>query len=152
MEDIDIAEVPVLMERLVPQYLAGLFDGEGCINVCTPKHTGIPFLQVTVSQAGEDGRLVMSMVASKFRGTTSTWQSKEGRRKPATKCIWNGKNAKPFLECIKDHVVLKRKRVEFALKFIELIGDNNSSYARREIGAKIIQLNDSWKRVGGGGS
>lgn len=98
--------------RLSPQWLAGFFDGEGC--VCGTIQGGSPNLQITLTQKDP---AILAIISLKFPAKI---QSNGG---DGFRLAWGGKSALPFLEFIKDYVIIKKRQVELAFEFIPLIAD-----------------------------
>ena len=119
------SELDIALERLTPQWLAGFFDGEGCITVVR-HHNDMPSLVVNVTQCDEN---TLALIAMKFGGKVSI------RKTPhANKTIffvqWGGRSALPLLECILPHVILKRKLVEWGIQLGRLHGDRGNIQER----------------------
>lgn len=104
-------EIVEAASRLTPQWLAGFFDGEGCVCVHKCASDFSFTFQVTVSQAEPK---ILALIALKF-GLSVNVSKSNGRRMFVARAM--GRGAIPFLEYIKDHVVCKRRQVEAALEF-----------------------------------
>ena len=87
-------------------YVAGLFDGEGCIHIqknCQMKIT------ITQKKVG-----ILYLLKMKYGGNVyhqeraSNWQ------------LSKKKDTKPFLEAIKPHSLIKREQIEIALQMFAL--------------------------------
>ena len=147
---LDLTDLASLGPRLTPEYLAGFFDGEGSI---TSHGRGqlCPTVQVNITQTGQAGLLVMAAIATRFGG--GPYEKKRpshGRWKHCYQCAWTGSGAKAFLECIRPHVIIKKKMVEAALEFIDLLGKRGGDTPsqvnidrRIELAGRITQLNDA---------
>ncbi len=105
--------------RLTPQWLAGFFDGEGSVFICQSPGMKNPQLRVSITQAEP---VLLVLIATKFDIPCGPHHRPDPRsRKPKYEIVYNGKNAVPLLEYVKNHVILKRKQVELALEFAALI-------------------------------
>jgi len=106
--------------RITPQWLAGFFDGEGCVSVFK-NGDGLPRIGVSV---GQSEPTVLSLIAIRFGNIcnpSEKYSKKLGKR--FFLVSWSGKSALPILEMIKDHVIIKRKQVELGIEMIKLISD-----------------------------
>lgn len=132
-------------------YLAGLFDGEGCIFAARSKAglQGSMSMRLTISAAGDEGKAFLDQVQA-FIGVgviqpngTSSPRSKPGwrwytHRQAETKYV---------LEQMMPYLILKRPRALLALEFIEIGGMNNLPKTevvkarREEIFDEIRRLN-----------
>ena len=105
------------MKRLSWKYIAGLVDGEGCIDVVVNKRSDSYYVQprvrITMCVVAEE---LMDIICNNFKGT------REYRK--VTNPNWNdsitwnasGYNrACTFLRNIKNHVIVKREQTKLAL-------------------------------------
>lgn len=89
-------------------YLAGFFDGEGCIALYKRNTWG---LQVTVSQ---NSYAVLDMFDTAFPGGTFT---------PMVRVInlaWYTMSAWPVIETLRPHLIVKRAQAELAQEYIDI--------------------------------
>lgn len=152
----DFKDAQELGSRMTPDYLAGFFDGEGSVTACGRGFDRVPTIQVNLTQTGLHGLLLLAMIASRFGG--GPYEKKRPSIKnwePCYRCTWTGSSAKPFLEYIKNSVILKKKLVDSALDFIELLGHRGGPTPtienvekRTELASKISNLNDAARRAG----
>lgn len=91
---------------LKPEYVAGLFDGEGCIYI-SPNLVG---LQVSVTQKKPE---ILYLLASQYGGSVS----KYGKQACHKWRIWDTKEIEHFLQEILPHCLIKRGEVEIGLLF-----------------------------------
>lgn len=111
-----------LLEKMTPQYLAGFFDGEGCVNVTFDKRRGEqPQIRVQVWQKQPE---MIAALFTKFpdghicdrkvilRGKNHGWTVNYG-------VTWYGLFCKGILSYIAPHVVLKKDQVLLALRFLD---------------------------------
>ena len=99
-------------------WLAGFFDGEGGIFVGDHPRA----LPIFVSLTNRDQSSILLVLREFPLGTLITTESK-GNSSTTYQIRWQGRKASPFLEAIKDKVVIKKSQVELALRFISLISD-----------------------------
>lgn len=132
------------VNRITPEYVAGLFDGEGCVSSSLNNHGNVR-LRVTITQKSP---YILQLIGIKFPGTLqkhngkSSWYS----------LIWTGSMCVPILEYIKDHVVIKHALVENGIKLAQLFL-YNAGYSgtmtelikkeREGLMSKIMNINKS---------
>lgn len=100
-----------MVPRITAQWLAGFFDGEGCVSAS--KRGPMYSVKVSISQSDP---LILSMIALKFNNTTFSSYTSSLSKKPTYAVIWTGRSVLEILEFIKDHVIVKRKQVDAAIK------------------------------------
>ena len=122
MATLDKSELDIALERLTPQWLAGFFDGEGCI---------------TVTMSGVNNpRVMMSITQSDYNILHAIWitfvepgtgclfkpvrKNPRGKENPCWLLHFTGKSCLPILRVIRPHVILKRKLVEWGIEMAEL--------------------------------
>jgi hypothetical protein len=127
------------LARITPQWLAGFVDGEGCVSVCrNPKlHT----VQLIVAQSEPK---VLFAICVKFPSGIVKERVQKGHRGFTIR--WCGRNVIPVLEYIKDHVICKRRQVDYALEMAKLINSTSipsvsNSKRREELASMIRQAN-----------
>jgi len=122
--------------RLSPQWLAGFFDGEGCVGVYA--NTSYTKLDVNISQKNPG---ILAIISLKFPAKVSY-----SKKDDTYHIAWSGRNAIPVLEFIKDYVIVKKRQVELALEFTSLIigkgycPSNEQLERREEIGIELKRL------------
>jgi hypothetical protein len=99
------------VSKITSQWLAGFFDGEGCVCIRTSQSSGSFSLVVKLTQ--KDIK-ILSLVLLKFPDGNFDFSD------TPTIC-WNGVFAKDILLYIKEDVIIKRKQVAIALEFISLL-------------------------------
>lgn len=120
LSSLSVAESDVLLDfvaRLTPQWLAGFFDGEGC--VCGLYSNGYPYLTVTIPQK-EPG--ILAIIALKFP-TKVRYVSQNKNHV----LHYAGRKALPLLEFIKDYSIVKRKEIELGIELASLLVDSRSN-------------------------
>jgi hypothetical protein len=129
-------EVLEAAARLTPQWLAGFFDGEGCVSASKDRH-GHANLLVCVSQSEPK---ILSLIQFAFGGTFSVNTT---RGCHGYKVTWSGRMAIPILELIKDFVICKRRQVEAGLELAKLMGTGG----RVEVSNAIHDLREKYAVV-----
>jgi LAGLIDADG-like domain len=101
--------------RLTPQWVAGFFDGEGCVTSSKDRQ-GHATLHVCVAQSEPK---ILVLLQGLLGGSFSINTTRGSR---GYKLYWNGRNSLSILEYIKDHVICKRRQVEAGIEFAKLFG------------------------------
>jgi hypothetical protein len=118
MATLEKSELDIALERLTPEWLAGFFDGEGCISVV--RRRGMPGLSVHLSQSEYN---ILVLIGMKYGADRMPYKHHDKKNWKTGWCLaFYGKSAMPFLEAIRDHVVLKRKLVEWGIEMAKLHG------------------------------
>lgn len=122
--------------QITPQWLAGFFDGEGCIFTC--KH-GISY-NVLVSITNRNVE-AMTLIASKYPKFTFLKNTNE---KSCFTVQWRGTSARGILEDICPFLVIKQERAKAALAMIALLRNGSGPISednmkKREELAKVIK-------------
>jgi hypothetical protein len=101
-------------EKLTPQYLAGLFDGEGSISMgqCNPG-SGWRRILVNLGQTGQED--LIRTIAEIYPGAVTP------RKNGFLQINFRRAGAEKLLHCIKDHVIIKEVRVKLAIEIFKLI-------------------------------
>lgn len=126
-------------EKITAQWLAGFFDGEGCVS-CYLQNS-VMKLDVFVAQSHFP---LIAAIADLFQQQPRVHCKS---RKTCYSIHFTGKGCLNFLEYIKDHVIVKREQVLLAIEFANLIGnsgpskDSTSQVKRRALGQQIRELN-----------
>ena len=117
MARLEQSELDIALERLTPEWLAGFFDGEGCVS-CV-RHRGMPSLSVNITQCDQS---ILTLIGMKYgSGRAPLAKPRRGARHSQGFVLqFCGKSALPFLEAIAPHVILKRKQVEFGIEMAKL--------------------------------
>lgn len=125
------------MKRLPTKYLAGLIDGEGCIDLCVSYGKYIrPRVRIALA---EPSKFVLDMIQNTYGGhlykrevTNPDWQNSY-----SWELVGYGQVC-CFLRNIKNFLYIKRQQAEFILKLENLIrgkvlGDEPKRIAREEL-------------------
>jgi hypothetical protein len=145
--DMNEGEALEALARATPQWLAGFFDGEGCVSVRQPHPGDPPTVRVTIAQAEPK---VMAVIAFKFSLRIIENVVKGRRYFGVSVC---GRSALPFLNTIKDFVVCKRRQVEAAIELLNLVSRDTKEIKeetllkRQELAKIIRESNGAVNRV-----
>jgi hypothetical protein len=128
MATLEKSELDIALERLTPEWLAGFFDGEGCVSASTSNgrrgELRNPRLIVHVTQSDYQ---LLSLIAMKFSPDGCMYspvRKRGGHEKRPIYCVsFGGKSCLPFLEYIAPHVILKRKLVLWGIEMAKLTGE-----------------------------
>jgi hypothetical protein len=101
--------------ELSPQYLAGLFDGEGCVSSVLGS-SGAVNIAVSISQKFPE---ILMKIAEKFPTKVRPCASAGGKY-PYFQLDWGGQRALPILQYIRDFVFIKRSQVEVGIRLAEI--------------------------------
>jgi hypothetical protein len=113
---------------LSAQYVAGLFDGEGCVSsskgFVKGKYVKYPRIRLQITIANTHIGLLQLLV--KWFGGGYIDKMSGERIKPCYSWRVCGKtNMSKFLNYIKEYSIIKRKQIELGLEFCETLRDEN---------------------------
>lgn len=96
------------------EYLAGFFDGEGCIDIATrgSKHKQL-YLRLAVSQTNLQ---VLSDIQEEFGGGIYTIKKRADHHKQAWVLVWTTKTALDVLKRIYPYLKVKRSQAQLVLE------------------------------------
>ena len=103
--------------RLKPEYVAGLFDGEGCVLICQENRRGKSTFRLRAVLA--NNHLILSLIQECYGGYL--------QYKPHNNHLtWDSKQAADFLLKIHPWTIIKRPQIELALAFSNRIQRSNN--------------------------
>lgn len=105
------------MKRVSWKYLAGLIDGEGCIDLATTKVNDQFYIQprLRIGMA-DNARFLLEMCQLNFGGYFSTRESKNENWQSSTCWTLSGyKNTCSVLRNVVNHLLLKKEQARFCL-------------------------------------
>lgn len=145
----DYDEILESAARFTPQWLAGFFDGEGSVRVkaCDSRIT-----RLCVNITNSDLRS-LTLIGLRFAACGPYPVNGKKEHKKLYQVSWSGKSAKPVLEFIKDHVIIKRERVLLGIQMAELTGERGHDVSeenkleRERIAALVTAMNDAPRRI-----
>jgi len=102
------------------EWLAGFFDGEGCINITVAGKHRRCILRLYIVNTDMD---VLSRIQSEYGGFLSERvHPNHPNWKPCGTLTWTNQQARELLERIGKHIILKRRQLDLALEFLSLRG------------------------------
>lgn len=106
------------MDRVTPQWIAGLFDGEGCVSSSLDSYGNVK-LRVEIAQSNIH---VLQLICTKVPGTifSAKQKNKSGTVSDVHRIRWNDGGCLKILEYIKDYVIIKHTLVETGIKLSQL--------------------------------
>lgn len=126
------------MKRLSWKYVAGLIDGEGCIDLqhiyhreYPDKHYFTPRIRVTFVQSCE---FLLELLQNNYGGscaittrnfTNPVWQN-------AVTWVIQGKKVRPFLQNIANHMLIKKEQARFCIWIIDNVMGKHTDKEVRE--------------------
>jgi hypothetical protein len=124
-----------------PKWIAGFFDGEGCVGVYFNNQcngTKYYCLSVQITQSGSIGRVVMDQLKEQYGG--SVYERKVG---PGRKVNWKwsavSNDAVAFLKDIVPYLFVKKEQAELAIQFQGISSKRIDSEEAINLAARIKQ-------------
>jgi len=105
------------MNKLTAAYLAGLIDGEGCLDFGTNKKRGYYQPRIRITLVEKD---VILWLQNSFGGGFAVREFDNENWKTAYTWTLNGNRVKPFLLKVRPYLRIKRKQCDILLKKVEL--------------------------------
>ncbi len=111
--------------QLSSEYLAGFFDGEGCVRIERVKvknRHGVyrDFHQYrAVVKIAQGSRKVLDLIRDQFGGGCLTSQDRDARCMRVYSLEFRGPRAERFIRLIEPHSIVKQPELQLALMFIE---------------------------------
>lgn len=105
---------------MTPEYLAGFFDGEGCINITVHGKIRQVVLRIYIANTNE---AILREIQATFGGYVHI-RAKANKCgwKPFGRIIWQGSTAtRRLLKITGPHLRLKRRQLELALEFLSFM-------------------------------
>lgn len=112
--------------RLTPQWLAGFFDGEGCVSSAIGP-SGAVNIAVSLPQKKPE---VLSLIAMRFPAEVRLCRASKGLSRYYHQIDYIANSAIPLLEYIKEHVIVKRDQVILGLKLARLCAPKNEGWRK----------------------
>ena len=105
------------MKRVSWKYLAGLIDGEGCIDLATTKVNEQFYIQPRLRIAmANNAQFLLGMCQANFGGHFEYRESKNDNWQDSTSWILSGyKKSCPILRNVVNHLFLKKEQARFCL-------------------------------------
>lgn len=129
------------MNKLTAEYLAGFFDGEGCVYIS--KHKGKknnPYYAVRLTIANTY-KPVIDLIEEAFDGFTQrTSAEKSDNQRSAFACeIYRKDKIKEFIKMILPYTIVKKEQLIMALEFLEHM---DISVSGKEVPKQIIDYRE----------
>jgi hypothetical protein len=105
-------------EEVLLAYLAGLFDGEGCVMIAKKKTRGVsPSFGLNVSLSNTDGR-VTQLLKQRFGGYVKYAPDRRPNHRACYFwCLSGARMGAAFLQSIRPYTVIKSEQIDLALRF-----------------------------------
>lgn len=108
---------------ITKEYLAGFFDGEGCIYLGTTSASGTnrkyPSLIVSLAQSGENGLHLLLDIQKEYGGSLSHKKKIKDSHKDAYQLRWRGKKGVIFLDQIGKYLKIKQQKASDVCNFMD---------------------------------
>lgn len=115
------------------QYIAGYFDGEGCVSITRDNRNRSNSFNIYIS-LGSTVIEPLLLLKEIYSGSIKEYKNKGGvKRKTIWYWVITSKLAEIFLEDIKDYLIIKRPQAELALELRKLIPKRSSRHPKEEI-------------------
>jgi len=130
-------------------YLAGLFDGEGCISICPRRDKYNDNAFIFCIQITNTNTTLMKWLVEHFGGVyySQDGKSRKSNWKPSYRWRVKGRrNEEEFLLGVLPYLVVKREQALLALEFVRMWQEKDPT-RRNEIMTKMRELNHRGKSV-----
>lgn len=125
-------------------WMAGFFDGEGCVSVIKRNHDNVFTLVVQVVTTD---LLTMKMIQTAFKGVLTARKPQEVNHKFSWEWRLTGRKAKEFLELIYPYSITKRKEIEVALKYPHTKSGHRISASTRNLREELREELQKLKKL-----
>jgi hypothetical protein len=143
MDDINILfssqeKLLEVVARMTPQWIAGFFDGEGCVSPKIEHHGTIANVRVSVTQKDPT---ILSLIGLKFPGghfSIKNRQIASGKATTVThELMYTGASCQALLEYIKDHSIVKKEQILLGLDMCKLVTYSGGKLSEAERSKRI---------------
>ena len=132
-------------------YLAGFFDGEGCVGYynANPNPEGTPYFHVSINISNTDPRPILWMQKLLGFGKAKSANVSGKRRQAYQWQISKRSDVKTFLELVRPYLIVKAEQADVILALFEMEKDYTGKHGsvtpevtarRREAAAKVKAL------------
>lgn len=125
--------------RLTPQWVAGFFDGEGCVSPKIEHYGTSANIRVTITQKNP---AILGLLCIKFLGGSIQVKNRivrEGSGSSRVHELWYTGNAVlPLLEFIKDHVIVKKELVLLGIELAKLVTYSGGKLSEAERSKRLV--------------
>lgn len=123
-------------------YIAGIFDGEGCVGVYdrnSDRSGKIRYyvLVVSISQGGEFGRELLLKIKEQYGGSLS---HKKGSNKPMWQLNFSPTAGMLFLEAVSELLFIKKEQAQLAISFQKKKNKHTSDQENQKIADRLRYL------------
>lgn len=142
------------MKRLSWKYIAGLVDGEGCMDMQVSHHKlypGRPYVRPRIRLAlVENCRFLLEILQANHGG--SIFNDPKANRNPSWQnaCYWHldGKKARPFLQNIVNHLEIKTEQARLLIWMIDnVMGKHVGDELREHLKAELQAMKRDPQRL-----
>jgi len=123
-----------MIKEITKQYIAGFFDGEGCIGVYHRKNRGFHLRTQLTQNKTAKSEIILNYLLNKYGGNLEEQITNSKK----IKYNWqlSSKNAMKLLEDIKPHLIIKKDQAEIALAWQKqrpkIVKDEKGRFAYKE--------------------
>jgi len=104
-------------KQLSPQYLAGLFDGEGCVSLTVSGKSRRVIVRVSIVNTDEN---ILNLLKNQLGGMMASRQNPDHPDWKMFRSItWGNNTAEHFLKLIEPYSIIKSRQIKLALEFLE---------------------------------
>jgi len=122
------------------EYLAGFFDGEGCVNLTVVGQAKTTQLRVSIVNTD---LLILNAIHAQYGGRVYARESREGW-KMFRAIEWRGEAAYEFLQKIKPFVILKLPQIKLAEAHYEFCNRPRSERCEKKL---VVLRNGTQKHI-----
>ena len=131
------------MKRFSWKYMAGLVDGEGCIDMqgSTDKRDDTFYCRprFRLSLSGEDGKALLEQCVANFGGHLEVKKNCGPWKQPYAWLLTGKGHMRPFLQNIVNHTVLKKEQIKFAIWWLDNVGGTKVAPIVRLTGVDLLK-------------
>ncbi len=127
-------------------YIAGLFDGEGCVTIAVQVGPGSlrRSHRLQISIANCDERLMLWLFET-VGGSVKPRKSRSVKHRPGYDWKLFGRNAGELLSVIRDFLIIKKEQADTALAFLA-VNRQHGSKAGKPLSDSVVEQRDSFRR------
>ena len=146
IEKIRIEDVPVI--ELDPEHLAGFVDGDGSFQIIYQKKEDYTICRIEMPQCRPE---ILIHLQRKFGGNINNTDSDENQR-TLYKFILSGEGCLPFLEFVKDYVIIEADKTQIMIQHIQALRKSDKRkmidlYTKYKKLSKATQANRPYNRI-----
>jgi hypothetical protein len=132
------------MKTISDQYMAGLFDGEGCVSVILRRSKGHEYHQLDVRIA-MTSEAVLQAVQRTFGGNISAREKRLSHHKQSWQWYCQGQVALEVLRRIRPFLIEKRAQADLAMRF-EIAKERGLSFDHDRVRRQLQWLKQDTSR------